>query len=75
MIICLGILLFVIGCCMSSSAEDSYRIERNNERRHKELMKAIPSSSSVRKSKVTRRRILKDPDGNVIAEEIIEEVE
>lgn len=77
MIILFGLLLIILGCCISSSAEDDKVYELNRERRHKELIKAVAENKSkqIKKSKVTRRRILKDANGNVIAEEIIEEIE
>lgn len=77
MIILFGLLLIVIGCCISASAEDDRMFEIEHERRHREVIKAVAENKSkqLKKSKVTRRRILKDTNGNVIAEEIIEETE
>lgn len=77
MILLFGFILIVVGCCLTSSAEDDRAYESRQERRHTELMSAIKNDrvSSVNKTKVTRRRIVKDKEGNTIAEEIIEEVE
>lgn len=56
--------------------EDSERrhkeSERNAAKRHRELMTRTPvQGSSVKHKRI--RRILKDPSGNIIGEEIIEE--
>lgn len=77
MIIALGIIIFVIGCCLSSFEGSSYNAQVNAEKRHKELMEALSESREVspKKAKRTQRRIAKDKYGNVLAEEIIEETE
>lgn len=77
MVIALGIILFVIGCCLSSYEDSSYNAQVRAERRHRELMKALAETKDVapRKAKRTQRRIAKDKEGNVLAEEIIEEIE
>lgn len=76
MIILFGILLIVIGCCMSASAEDDRAYERRQQIRHNEIMEATKRADEMaHKSKVTRRRVLQDKDGNTMAEEIVEETE
>lgn len=79
MVIAISIIVFIICCCMESFEDASYRAQRNAERRHEELMEAIRKDRentralSVKKKKVTRRRIAKDSTGNTLAEEITEE--
>ena len=64
---------------MDASAKDYSRSERRKEIRHKELIKKLeetrPAVSEKRKHTITRRRVLKDVQGRIIAEEIIEETE
>lgn len=75
MVLALSIIIFVIGCCLESAGKDWEVSERNNERRHRELLEAqlrhheIMESQSRRKS-VTRRRYLRDEKGRFIAEEV-----
>lgn len=74
----LGIILFIIGCCMSSYEDNAYNAQRREEQRHKELMRVLDENRNAappapRRRKVVRRRIAKDKEGNVIGEEIIEE--
>lgn len=75
--IALGLIIFVIGCCLSTYEDSSYRAQRNAEQRHKELMKVLSESDTVvpKRTKRTQRRLAKDKEGNMLAEEIIEEVE
>ena len=77
MILALGIILFIIGCCVSSYEDNAYEAQIREDRKHKELMRALAESKEVapRKSKRTQRRIAKDKEGNLLAEEIIEEIE
>lgn len=77
MILALGIIIFIIGCCVSSYEDNAYEAQIRADRRHRELMRALSESKEVapRKTKRTQRRIAKDKEGNVLAEEIIEEVE
>lgn len=91
MTIALGIIIFVIGCCLSTYEDTSYRQQRDAERRHQELMdtlegcrreneakRLVPPDFSTqvipRQERRARRRIAKDKDGNVLAEEITEEI-
>lgn len=74
MITALGIIIFIIGCCLSSSEDNAYK----REKEHKELMRALSESrrdETPVKQRRTQRRIAKDKYGNVLAEEIIEETE
>lgn len=79
MVIAVSILVIIICCCMESFEDTSYRAQRNAQRRHEELMEAIRKDRenvraiSVKKKRVARRRIAKDPNGNILAEEITEE--
>lgn len=81
MILLICLIIFICSICTLCSESDR-ETEREYdynvaERRHKEVLANINTSnvaSNVKKSKVTHRRILKDKDGNIIAEEIIEEV-
>lgn len=78
MIIAIGIIIFVIGCCLSSYEDNAYSARREAQRRHEELMRILAEESkkdvvpSTRK-RVTRRRIAQDKEGNVLAEELTEE--
>ena len=75
--IALGLIIFVIGCCLSTYEDSSYKAQRNAEQRHKELMKVLSESNEVvpKRTKRTQRRLARDKEGNMLAEEIIEEVE
>lgn len=77
MLIALGIIMFIVGCCVSSYEDNAYEAQIRADRRHRELMKALSESREVapKKAKRTQRRIAKDKEGNVLAEEIIEEIE
>ena len=76
MVLALSIILFVIGCCLESAGKDWEVSERNNERRHRELLEEqlrhheVMESSQERRKTVTRRRYLRDEKGRFIAEEI-----
>jgi hypothetical protein len=79
MILALGIIIFVIGCCLSSFEDVSYTSQVSAERRQKELLRELAklheNEVAPRKAKRTQRRIAKDKEGNMMAEEIIEEIE
>ena len=79
MILALGLIIFVIGCCLSSYEDVSYDNQVRAERRHRELMRELEECRQEkalmpRQEKRARRRIAKDKDGNVLAEEITEEI-
>ena len=79
--IALGIIIFFIGCLVSSVEEAEASARRREERRHRELMKLLSEppkqteGASPARKRVVRRRIAQDKDGNVLAEEITEEAE
>jgi hypothetical protein len=68
------VILFIAGCLLSSFEDTSYNAQKREEQRHKELMKALSSHNDEPKERRTRRRVLKDVKGNIIAEEVIEEM-
>lgn len=91
MLLALGIIIFIIGCCLSSYEDVSYENQKRAERRHRELMheleecrkeneakKLVPPNCGTnvvpRQERRARRRIAKDKDGNILAEEITEEI-
>lgn len=74
MVFALGIIIFVIGCCLSAYEDNSYKAQRMEE----ELMRLLkePRNSpppAPRKIKQVRRRFAQDKDGNILGEEITEE--
>ncbi len=79
MILALGVIIFVIGCCLSSYEDNSYNAERRAEQRHRELMRALdeasrqPNPPAQRRVKQVRRRFAQDKNGNILGEEISEE--
>ncbi len=79
MVLALGIIIFIIGCCLSSYEDNSYRAERRAEQRHRELMRALdeaskrPQPPAQRRTKQVRRRFAQDSNGNILGEEITEE--
>lgn len=79
MIIALGIIMFIIGCCLSTYEDTSYNNQRNAEARHRELMQQLEECRQERalmakEERRARRRIAKDKEGNVLAEEVTEEI-
>ena len=78
MIIVLGIIIFIIGCCLSSYEENTYKTQRREEQRYKELMQVLNESKRNNeipiKRKQTRRRFAIDKEGNLLGEEISEEM-
>lgn len=77
MFLALGIIIFVIGCCLSSFEDNSYHSQVSAERRQKELLNELAKlrEPEPRRARRTQRRIAKDKEGNMVAEEIIEEIE
>lgn len=77
MVLAIGIIIFIIGCCMSSYEDTSYNNQRNAEARHRELMRILEENRrevAPREERRARRRIAKDKEGNVLAEEVTEEI-
>ena len=79
MILAVGIIIFILGCCLSSFEDSSYTAQQKQEQRHRELMQALSESKRINetpvKHKQVRRRFAMDKQGNVLGEEITEEVE
>ena len=77
MIICLGIILFCIGCVMESAENASYDRYKQSERQHRELIESVKNSKELapRKERYERRRYAQDKEGNILAEEVIKEIE
>ena len=79
MVLALGIIIFVIGCCLSSYEDNSYNAERRAEQRHRELMRVLEEESrrhqapAPRRTKQVRRRFAQDRNGNILSEEITKE--
>ena len=77
MILAVGIIIFIIGCCLSTYERNTFSSQQRAEQRHEELMKALSeagrSNSSPAKRKQTRRRFAVDREGNLLGEEITEE--
>ena len=78
MILALGIIIFIIGCCLSSFEDNSYNAQQRQDQRHRELMQALSESKKINetpvKRKQVRRRFAMDKQGNLLGEEITEEV-
>lgn len=76
----LGIFIFIVGCCMSTYEDTSYRNNRRAEARHRELIAELnryreeSREIAPKEERKARRRIAKDKDGNILAEEITEEI-
>ncbi len=80
MLTALGIIIFIIGCCISPFEDTSYRAERRDEERHRELMQALDKAKRINETPVTTkkvcRRFVMDDEGYLLGEEITgEEVE
>ena len=78
MVIALAIIIFVIGCCLSSYENNTYNAQRREEQRHKELMRILEAHRdstppAPKRVKQVRRRFARDKDGNILGEEITEE--
>ena len=77
MVLALGIIIFIIGCCLSSYEDTSYNAQKKAEQRHKELMKVLSETKRINETparrKQTRKRFAMDTKGNLLGEEITEE--
>ena len=78
MILIIALVIFLVGCCLSSYEDNSYTAQKEAQRRHNELMKILAEESkkdvaSPVHKRVTRRRIAQDKEGNILAEELTEE--
>ena len=79
MVLAIGVIIFIIGCCLSSYEDVSYTSQKRADARHRELMRVLDECNRERdlapkEERRARRRIAKDKDGNVLAEEITEEI-
>lgn len=79
MVLAIGAIIFVIGCCLSSYEDNSYRAQRNAERRKEEIIAQLNKLHDTRElvpktERRARRRIAKDKEGNILAEEETEEI-
>ena len=77
MLTAFGIILIIIGCCVSAYEDTSYKAARRQEERHRELMQALNESKRINetpvRTKKVRRRFVLDDDGYLLGEEITEE--
>ena len=77
MLLIIGIVIFLIGCIVSSVDDSNASAQRREAQRHAELMRILSENqkkeASYPQTKVTRRRIAQDKEGNILAEEITEE--
>lgn len=77
MLLITGILIFLIGCIVSSVDDSNASAQRREAQRQAELMRILSENQkkevSYQQTKVTRRRIAQDKEGNILAEEITEE--
>lgn len=79
MVLAIAVIIFVIGCCLESYEDNSYKAERRAEQRHRELMRVLEEESrrsqppAPRRTKQVRRRFAQDSNGNILGEEITEE--
>lgn len=73
----LALIIYLVACCIESSERSHYISERNNERRHRELVRAVKEQKDREPKKIKRtvRRIAQTQDGTVLAEERTEETE
>lgn len=77
MLLALGIIIFIIGCCLSSFEDTTYNAQQKQEQRYKELMQALSevrrNTETPVKRKQVRRCFAMDKAGNLLGEEITEE--
>lgn len=79
MVLAIGVIIFVIGCCLSCYEDNSYRAQRNAERRKEEIIAQLNKLHETRElapraERRACRRIAKDKEGNILAEEETEEI-
>lgn len=76
--IIIGVIIFLVGCCVSSYEDNSYQAQRNADVRQKEIMTQLEKlherELAPKEERRTRRRIAQDKEGNLLAEEITEEI-
>lgn len=73
--IILGIIIFILGCSLSSVESINAEREYNERKRQKEILKALNEREKKypEAKRTIQRRIMRDEYGNTIGEEIIEE--
>ena len=74
MILLVALVIFVIGCLVSSIDDANYSAQKREEELMRILAKHKDDVPAVRQTKVTRRRVAQDKEGNILAEEVTEEV-
>ena len=80
MVIGIAVIIFIIGCCLSTYEDTSYKAQKSAEARHKELLRTLEECQKehdeldLREERRARRCIAKDKEGNILAEEVIEEI-
>lgn len=76
--ILIGVIIFIVGCCLSSYEDNSFQAQKNADKRQKEIIAQLQSlherEVAPREERRARRRIAKDKEGNILAEEITEEI-
>lgn len=76
--IIIGVVIFLVGCCVSSYEDNSYQAQRNADIRQKEIITQLAKlherELTPKEERRTRRRIAQDKEGNLLAEEITEEI-
>ena len=73
MITLIAILLIISAMSDFARADAVERMERDAERRHRELLEQQKNLSRTKQGKKTTRYIARDKDGRVIGKEVIEE--
>ena len=73
MITLIAILLIISAMSDLARADEIERLERNAERRHREVLEQQNNLSRTRQGKKTTRYIARDKDGRVVGKEVIEE--
>ena len=73
MITRIAILLIISAMSDLARADEIERLERNAERRHREVLEQQRNLSRTKQGKKTTRYITRDKDGRVIGKEVIEE--
>lgn len=73
MITLIAVLLIISAMSDLARADEIERLERNAERRHREVLEQQRNLSRTKQGKKTTRYITRDKDGRVIGKEVIEE--
>lgn len=73
MITLIAIILIISAMSDLAYADEVERMERDAERRHRELLEQQKNLSRTKQGKKTTRYIARDKDGRVIGKEVIEE--